>query len=159
MARFERRSWIKTVLATAGVLAAAPLAALAADKPDTPTTLKGAQVITADQAKALVDGKGAAFFDTRSALNYGKGHIPGAQLVAYKEKSDFVANFDASVDNFDMAKLPQDKAAKIVIYSDGPQGWKSYKAAAMAVTAGYKNVMWMREGFAAWSAKGLPSAN
>ena len=76
--------------------------------------------------------------------------------TAYKEKSDFKPDFDVSVDSFEVDKLPADKAAKIVIYSDGPAGWKSYKAAVLAIKAGYKNVFWMREGFAGWTAKSYP---
>lgn len=139
------------------VLTLAGGAATAADKPDTPTTLPGGKVLTAPEAKALLDGKSAAFFDTRAALNFGKGHVPGAQLISYKEKSDFKADFDAAADQFEMAKLPPDKNAKVVIYSDGPAGWKSYKAAVLAIKGGYKNVMWMREGFSGWTGKGLPS--
>lgn len=131
--------------------------AVAADKPDTPASLQGGKVLSADEAKKLLDAKGAAFFDTRAALNFGKGHVPGAQLISYKEKSEFKADFDASADQFEIAKLPADKTAKVVIYSDGPAGWKSYKAAVLAVKGGYKNVMWMREGYASWTAKGLPS--
>ncbi len=132
-------------------------AALAQDKPETPATLAGGKVISIEDARKLVDGKSAAFFDTRAVLNYGKGHIPGAVAVSYKEKSAFKADFDASLDQFDLAKLPADKNAKIVFYSDGPSGWKSYKAAALAVKDGRKNVMWMRSGFDAWSAKGFPA--
>lgn len=131
-------------------------AAFAADKPDTPMSLKGGKVVSADEAKGLLDKKAAAFFDTRTVLNFGKGHIPGAAVVAYKEKSDFKADFDVSQDSFELAKLPADKAAKVVIYSDGPQGWKSFKAATLAVNAGYKNVMWMRDGFNGWTASSFP---
>lgn len=142
-------------LLAAGVFSLSP--ALAADdKPDTPATLKGGKAISVDEAKGLLDKKGAAFFDTRAVINFGKGHIPGAAIVAYKEKSDFKADFDVSQDSFELAKLPADKAAKIVIYSDGPKGWKSYKAAVLAINAGHKNVMWMRDGFTGWSDKKFP---
>jgi len=76
--------------------------------------------------------------------------------AAYKEKSEKVENFDGSIDSFDFAKLPADKNAKLVFYSDGPTGWKSYKAAVLALKQGYPNVMYMRGGFADWTAKGLP---
>lgn len=130
--------------------------AFAADKPDTPMSLKGGKVASVDEAKGLLDKKAAAFVDTRTVLNFGKGHIPGATVAAYKEKSDFKADFDVSQDSFELAKLPADKAAKVVIYSDGPQGWKSFKAATLAVNAGYKNVMWLRDGFNGWTAKSFP---
>ncbi len=138
------------------LFAAAPAIA-ADDKPDAPTTLAGGKVVSVDDAKKLSDAKGAQFFDTRAVINYGKGHVPGAKAVSYKEKSEFKADFDASVDTFDLTKLPTDKAAKIVFYSDGPKGWKSYKAAVTAIKGGHKNVMWMRDGFAGWEAKGYPS--
>jgi rhodanese-related sulfurtransferase len=125
-----------------------------ADKPPTPTTLAGGKLISASEAKQLVAGKSAQFFDTRSPVNFGKGHVPGASTAAYKEKSEPVANFDAGKDDFDLSKLPADKAAPIVFYSDGPTGWKSYKAAVLAVKAGHRNVMYMRGGFAEWESAG-----
>lgn len=127
-----------------------------ADDPATPTALKGGKVITVDEGGALLKAKGATFVDTRSTVNFGKGHVPGAVTAAYREKSDKVENFNASVDSFDFEKIPADKAAKIVFYSDGPTGWKSYKAAVLAIQKGYTQVMYMRGGFADWTAKSLP---
>ncbi len=145
----------KFIVLIASVLFTA-LPAIATDKPNTPTSLAGGKVISVDEGKKLADDKSAQFFDTRNLVNFGKGHVPGAKAVSYKEKSDFKADFDVSVDSFEVDKLPADKAAKIVIYSDGPAGWKSYKAAVLAIKAGYKNVLWMRDGFAGWTAKSYP---
>lgn len=142
-------------LSAALLFAAAPV--LAQDKPDTPTTLQGGKVVTVEEAKKLSDDKSAQFFDTRSLINFGKGHVPGAKAVSYKEKSEFKADFNAAADSFELDKLPADKAAKIVLYSDGPGGWKSYKAAVLSIKAGHKNVMWMRDGFTGWTAKGYPA--
>jgi rhodanese-related sulfurtransferase len=148
---------MKTSIASLIVAAAVSLSAPAwANKPETPATLAGAKVISAEEAKGLAAAKGAVFIDTRNPLNFGKGHVPGAVTASYKEKSEPVADFDASQDSFTMEKLPADKNAKVVFYSDGPTGWKSYKAAVLAVKAGYKNVMYMRGGFAEWEAKGAP---
>ena len=134
-------------LAFAGVVSAA-------DKPDTPTAVKGFEIVTPEQAQGMV-GK-AHFFDMRSAINFGKGHIKGAKALPYGEKSDYAPGFDGSRDKFDVSRLPSDKNAVIVFYSDGPKGWKSYKAAVLATRAGYKNVKWMRAGTEGWQAKGLP---
>jgi len=128
-----------------------------ADDPQTPTTLKGGKVISVDEAASISKAKSAVFVDTRSPLNFGKGHIPGAVSAAYKEKSDKVENFKASDDSFDFAKIPADKAAAVVFYSDGPTGWKSYKAAVLAIKEGYKNVSYFRGGYSDWSGKNLPS--
>ncbi|WP_338844768.1 rhodanese-like domain-containing protein [Massilia sp. W12] len=130
--------------------------ACADDAPPTPSTLKGGKVITVDEGQALAKSKGASFIDTRSTLNFGKGHVPGAVAIAYKEKSEKVENFDAAQDQFDFSKMPADKASKIVFYSDGPTGWKSYKAAVLSIKQGYTNVMYMRGGFAEWTAKNYP---
>lgn len=125
-------------------------------KPDTPKTLEGVKVVSAVEAKALFDKKGTAFFDFRSAINFGKGHIPGANVIPYKEKSEFKVGFDSSKDSFDIKKLPSDKSITLIFYSDGPNGWKSYKAAYLAQKAGYKNIMWLRDGFKAWEANKYP---
>jgi rhodanese-related sulfurtransferase len=127
-----------------------------ADDPVTPTTLKGGKVISVDDASALSKAKSAVFVDTRSPLNYGKGHIPAAVSAAYKEKSEKVESFKASDDSFDFAKIPADKSAAVVFYSDGPTGWKSYKAAVLAIKEGYKNVSYFRGGYADWTGKNLP---
>ena len=129
-------------------------AAWAQAAPPTPVAAAGVEVVSPEQAQGLI-GK-AAFFDMRSAVNYGKGHVRGAIALPYDQKSELAENFDASKDRFDTAKLPADKSAPIVFYSDGPSGWKSYKAARLAAQAGYRNVKWMREGTAGWTAKGLP---
>lgn len=144
---------IVTAAFAALTLASSPVLA---NKPETPTSISGAKVVSVDEAKGLAASKAAVFIDTRNPMNFGKGHVPGAVTAAYKEKSEPVENFDASQDSFTMEKLPADKSAKIVFYSDGPTGWKSYKAAVLAVKAGYKNVMYMRGGFAEWEAKGAP---
>lgn len=145
---------MKRVGFVAAVLGLIFAGALRAAEPVTPTTAPGVEVITIDQAKGLV-GK-AQFFDMRSAVNFGKGHIKGAVALPYDNKSDNAPNFDATKDKFNVAKLPSDKSTTIVFYSDGPSGWKSYKAAIQAAKMGYKNVKWMREGTTGWMAKSLP---
>jgi len=127
-----------------------------ADGVETPTTLAGGKVISVEEGKKLLDARAATFVDTRSIVNYGKGHVGGALTAAYKEKSEKVVTFDAQVDSFALDKLPKDKSATVVFYSDGPTGWKSYKAAVLSIGAGYKDVHYMRGGFADWTAKGFP---
>lgn len=140
----------------ASIAAVSALTCGVAHAQETPTTVQGAKVITVAEGKTLLDGKAAVFVDTRAVVNFGKGHVPGAVAASYKEKSDKVANFDPSGDALDMSKLPADKAKPVVFYSDGPTGWKSYKATVMAVKAGYTNAHYMRGGFSEWEAKGLP---
>ena len=144
---------MKNMMRVIGLAVLACASAVAFATPETPRGAKGVEVISVEQGNALV-GK-AAFFDMRSAINYGKGHIKGAVALPYDQKSDTTESFDASKDRFNMAKLPPDKSKPIVFYSDGPTGWKSYKAAVLAARAGYTNVKWMRDGTSGWKAKGL----
>lgn len=124
------------------------------NKPDTPKTLDGVKIVSVEEVKTLIDKQSTKLFDMRSAINFGKGHLPGAIALPYKENSEFKSDFDASKDSLDLGKLPLDKNTQILFYSDGPKGWKSYKAAVAARKAGYKKIMWFREGTAAWEAKG-----
>lgn len=126
-----------------------------AEKPIVPDGLSGAKVITADEAKKLIGGN-AKVFDVRNELEYEEGHLPGAAFLPYKEKSEKTANFDSSVDKFDVSKLPSDKSTPIILYCNGDSCWKSYKSSVAAIKAGYKNVNWFRGGFPEWKEKGYP---
>ncbi len=139
--------------ACAAALALATMPALASE---TPPSLSGATVVTADKVKALVDA-GAVVVDTRVAAEYAEAHVKGARSVPYKEKSAKSAGFNAADDHFDLAKLPSDKAAPVVFYCNGPECWKSYKASVAAVKAGYAKVQWFRTGMPEWKAKGYPT--
>ena len=123
---------------------------------DTPATLEGATLVTADKVKELM-AKGVPVIDARVANEYAEAHVKGAINVPYKEKSAKAANFDASQDSFDLAKLPKDKAAPLVFYCNAGECWKSYKASAVAMKNGWKQVYWFRGGMPEWKAKGFPS--
>jgi rhodanese-related sulfurtransferase len=101
--------------------------------------------------------KGVPVIDARTPTEFAEGHIKGATLVAYKEKSEKKVGFDASGDSFDLSKLPADKNAMVVLYCNAADCWKSYKAGTMAIKAGYKKIQWMRGGFPEWKAKGYPT--
>jgi len=123
---------------------------------DTPETLAGAKLVTADDVVKLQKA-GAAIVDSRVAAEYADGHIKGAVNIPYREKSAKEVGFDASQDDFNLSKLPTDKAAAIVIYCNGPECWKSFKASTAAIKAGYTNIHWYRLGFPDWKANGLPT--
>jgi len=152
---FDLRNIVKN--ACVSLTAAAVLlfggAAFAADTPD---SLKGAILVDAAKAKSLSDA-GVKVIDARVANEYAESHIKGAVSVPYKEKSAKAADFDASHDSFDLGKLPADKSTAVVIYCNGAECWKSYKASAVAIKAGYKTVYWFRLGMPEWNAKGYPT--
>lgn len=129
-----------------------------AGKVPTPTeSPEGVIIVSAVKAKEMVDKKEVQVFDMRKALNYGKGHLPGAVSLPYKWTTK--GHPSQRTGEFDMSKLPADKNTPIFFYSDGPNGWKSYYASKAAYETGYKSIFWMRDGFATWSEKGYAVEN
>ena len=124
---------------------------------ETPKTLAGGKIITVQQAKFLIQNNDGISIDTRSLFNFGKGHIPRAKNIGYKQKSKLTVNFDSSLDSFDITQLSKDKNKVIIFYSHGSTGWKSYKAAVLAIKNGYKNVHWLRNGYSKWKSSGYES--
>lgn len=121
----------------------------------TPTVLPGGKIITALDAKTLLDSKGAVFYDARRSIRYAEGHLSGATNLPYVQNSAETATFDATVDQFSLSSLPTNKAAAIVFYSNSSNGWKSFKAAVQAIRQGYTDVRWLRNGLAGWTAAGF----
>lgn len=147
-----KRECLKWLVAGSMAVACA-LPAMAAE---TPATLAGTKVVSADEAKKLQDG-GALMIDTRVAAEYAEKTIKGAKSVPYKEKSAKEVGFDASQDQFDLSKLPADKATPMVLFCNAGECWKSYKGSVAAVKAGYSKIYWLRGGVPEWTAKGLPT--
>ena len=141
--------WILTM--SFGLVAAS--ATLAAE---TPAALPGVKVVNAEEVKKMLDG-GVPVIDTRVAAEYAEKTIKGAISVPYKEKSAKEAGFDAAQDQFDLARLPANKAAPLVFFCNSGECWKSYKASVVAQKAGYSKISWFRGGFPEWNSKGLPT--
>ncbi len=122
---------------------------------ETPNSIHGGTHLSVDQAKAQFD-KGALFIDARVAAEYADKHIKGAVNVPFKEEFPKVSKTGTG-DKFDLSKLPADKNKVMVFYCNGSPCWKGYKAADHSIKAGYKKVMWFRDGMPAWEGKGLPT--
>ncbi|MEP6557835.1 MAG: rhodanese-like domain-containing protein [Burkholderiales bacterium] len=120
----------------------------------TPRLLPGAKVLDAAGVAALAK-QGARIIDTRTAAEFKEGHIDGSTLVPYVEKSSKDADFDASLDKFDIDKLGEDRNAALVFACNGAECWKSFKASHAAIKAGYQAVYWFRGGFPEWRSAGL----
>ena len=147
---------MKHILGKVSTFVGALVLASAACAAETPLTLEGVKIVTAEEAKAMQD-RGVPLIDTRVASEYAEKTIKGAKSVPYREKSEKAVSFDRKQDNFDVAKLPADKAAPVVFFCNAGECWKSYKSATVARDAGYKQVYWLRGGMPEWSAKGLPT--
>lgn len=123
---------------------------------DSPLSLEGATVVSAAQVKELME-KGVPAIDARLATEFETEHIAKARSVPYAEKSAKTADFNPLADSFDLSKLPANKSADIVFYCNAGACWKSYKAATVAIKAGYKKVYWLRGGLPEWKEKGYPT--
>lgn len=142
-------------LAAFAFIAFAPLAQ-SSTKIMTPEKLDGVKVVAAADVQAAM-AKGAVAFDVRVAAECSEKTIKGAVCHTYREKSAKAADFDKAQDQFDLAKLPADKAATVVFFCNSGDCWRSYKAAAVVRDAGWKNVLWFRGGMPEWTEKGLPT--
>jgi rhodanese-related sulfurtransferase len=140
----------------AASLAFGALTAASAYAAETPSSLAGVKNVSADEVKKMLDS-GVPIIDTRVAAEYAEKTIKGAVSVPYKEKSTKDPGFDASQDQFDLAKLPANKSAPLVFFCNAGECWKSYKASVVAQKAGYSKISWFRGGFPEWSSKGLPT--
>ncbi|RYZ03631.1 MAG: hypothetical protein EOO24_13630 [Comamonadaceae bacterium] len=123
----------------------------------TPRVLQGVKVVDA----ATVDTemkRGVRYIDTRTAAEFKEGHVPGAVLLPYVEKSAKEADFNGAEDQFDIAKLGGDRNAPLIFGCNGAECWKSFKASQLALKAGYTQVNWFRGGFPEWRSAGLKIA-
>jgi rhodanese-related sulfurtransferase len=118
----------------------------------TPTSLPGVTVVNAAEVRRL-QSQGAVVVDTRSDKEYKAKHIPGAVFVPYHEKSLKDTSYDVALDDFSaVSKLnPQ---TPTVFHCNGPECWKSYKAARAALAAGFAKVYWYRGGMPDWETSG-----
>lgn len=147
-----KREWLKWAAAMVLGLGAT----LPAVANETPATLAGVKIVSAEEVKKMLDS-GVPVIDTRVATEYAEKTIKGAKSVPYKEKSAKDPGFDAALDQFDLAKLPGDKSAPLVLFCNSGECWKSYKASVVAQKAGYSKINWFRGGFPEWNGKGLPT--
>ena len=110
-----------------------------------PMTVDGAVTVSAADAKALFDN-GALFVDVRKSSDWDAGRIPGAVHLDNK-KGKFTA--DALAEEIG-------KGDAVVIYCNGESCPRSSKGSVEAVSWGYTNVKYFRDGFPAWKAAGYP---
>jgi rhodanese-related sulfurtransferase len=142
---------LKKLLAVIGSL----FVFMSGDIPTPTEAPEGVTIISAADARPLFEQNRVQVFDMRKAVNYQKGHLPQAVSLPY-EWTRKKGHPGERTGRFDLSRLPEDKEANLLFLSSGPKGWKSYHASIDAKKAGYRNIMWMREGFSGWSEKGYP---
>ena len=122
----------------------------------TPEEVAGVQKVTASEVANLVKA-GAQIVDVRTASEFTAKHIPAATLLPYAEHSPRYVGADISLDGFDVSKLQSSKS--LILYCNGPECWKSYKAALRAIASKQlAHVYWFRGGLPEWERNGLEIA-
>lgn len=137
-----RRLFLSTTMLVMTSLAFAPASALAKKK--SPTKVSGATTVNAQKAKQLFD-KGVVFIDVRKDKDYAAGRVPDAVHIELKK----VYSKDT------LGKHVKPNQA-VVIYCNGHSCTRSAKATEKAVSWGYKNVYYFRDGFPSWKKNGYP---
>ena len=138
-----RRLFLSTAVMVMTSLAFAPASGLASEK-DSPTKVNGAITVDAKKAKELFD-KGVVFIDVRSDKDYAAGRVPDAMHIELKKVY--------TKDSLGKAVKPDQP---LVIYCNGHNCLRSAEASEMAISWGYKNVYYFRDGFPAWKSSGYP---
>lgn len=112
---------------------------------EAPESVMGAKTIDVLKAKELYDS-GAVFVDVREESSWLQGHIEGS------------VNLDFGEDEFVILYVSEalDKNTPIVFYCDSPLVSASATASFFAVSWGYKNVYYFRDGYYAWMALDHP---
>ena len=162
--------WLVVLLAlTAGAAEAAP-----PDEPDayrtenyraeTPATLKGARVLTTDEARALWRDKAAAFIDVLPQPPRPK-NLPADVIWRPQPRADIPGSLwlpdtgygelAPSVEAYLVAGLHKAGERPLVFYCQRAC-WMSWNAARRALALGFKQVSWYPDGVDGWREAGLP---
>jgi PQQ-dependent catabolism-associated CXXCW motif protein len=133
----------------------------------TPATLKGARVLTTEEAAAMWRAGGAAFIDVLPQPPRPKD-LPADVVWRDKPRSDIPGSLwlpdtgygELAPIMLDYFRRGLDKAlggrARPLVFYCLKDCWMSWNAAKRAVALGYKDVAWYPEGSDGWGMAGLP---
>lgn len=114
-----------------------------ANAQEAPMQVAGAMTVNVLQARYLYE-RGVVFVDVRPTREWTWGHIHGALHL------DLLGRFD------DLAQPHWPRQAPLVIYCDSDVCLQSAEAVRRAVSWGYRQVFYFREGFFAWQLLDFP---
>lgn len=135
-----------------------------------PETLKGARVVTAEEAKTLLDEK-AIFVDVYPRApkppNLPAGTVwrdPAHESIAgavWLANVGYGVMAPAMADYFSLrlAALTSGDKAKPLVFFCLKNCWMSWNAAKRALELGYSNVIWFPDGVDGWRDLALPTAD
>ena len=137
----------------------------------TPATLRGVKVIGTDEAETIWRSHSASFVDVLPRVPRPK-NLPEGTLWRDKPRPDIpgsvwlpdtgygeLAPSMAGYFSKGLEKATQGDHARILVLYCLANCWMSWNAAKRALSLGYSNVAWYREGTDGWSGAGLPLAD
>jgi len=114
----------------------------------TPIEYPRIRFITLREAEDLFAAGGAAFLDSRSRAEFGKGHIPGAKSLPLEENRRGVKP--------EATGIPLERT--LVVYCEGGDCQASIGLARLLHDAGFHDIRVLAGGWAEWRAAGLPES-
>lgn len=112
-----------------------------------------ARIVEPAEVQALLAGERAVAVDLREAYDFAAGHVPGAALLPiHRIFGELDTTVRALRPSFDAATDP------LILYCYGRDCIRSHEAAATAAQAGFRQILWFRDGMEAWRAGGYPVA-
>ncbi|RJQ46610.1 MAG: rhodanese-like domain-containing protein [Nitrospiraceae bacterium] len=124
---------------------------LSRDKKEIPESFAGVNKITAAELKSWIDQKKTfVLLDNRVPADYEKEHIAGAVRLSPDDL------LEKGIKAAEQAGLKKDDT--IVFYCNGIKCWRSSGAIVLLQDAGYKNLIWFRDGIPEWIKKGYDTA-
>lgn len=133
---------------------------------EVPATLSGARAVDTKALAALIETKNPVLIDAASAPrrpdNLAPGavwmplpheNIPGSIWIPGAGEAKLTPEFETFFKNRLIALTANDPGREIVFYCH-PQCWASWNAAKRAMSYGYRNVIWYREGAEGWREAG-----
>jgi PQQ-dependent catabolism-associated CXXCW motif protein len=174
------RIMLCALIGALGVMLIACFAAAAGDAPPepnsyrqsdyrapTPATLKGARVLTTDEAAAMWRAGDAAFIDVLPQAPRPKD-LPADAVWRDKPRSDIPGSLwlpdtgygELAPVMLDYFRRGLDKAldgrSRPLVFYCLKDCWMSWNAAKRALALGYSDIVWYPEGSDGWAAAGLP---
>jgi len=122
------------------------VASVAREKPLAPEELAGARFVSAeDVVEMVLANPGMVVIDSRKRAEYIKGHIEG---------SINMLNTEMTLEK--LAAVAPDRATILLFYCNGIRCMRSADAINKALTWGYTNIYWFRDGWRVWTEMKFP---
>jgi len=109
-----------------------------------PMTVDGAKTVTTEEAKKLFDS-GVLFIDVRKDKDWAAGRVADAVQLNIKTKLSEQTMLEE-----------MKKGDPAVVYCNGERCLRSSAAAKKAVSWGFTNIYYYRDGYPAWKSAGHP---